>query len=143
MIRSLLFRFFFYLGTIVICIIFIPALIMPKKIDLIGGKILGYWIKVCLYIFLSVKIKIKGIENIPKDIPFFIASLHQSLIETFFLQTIFNSPVFILKKNYSKFHSLMAFKKIGSISVIGTKLVEKSRLYEKIISITIKLKDLY
>ena len=87
MIRSLLFRFFFYLGTIVICIIFIPALIMPKKIDLIGGKILGYWIKVCLYIFLSVKIKIKGIENIPKDIPFFIASLHQSLIETFFLQT--------------------------------------------------------
>ena len=45
---------------------------MPKKIDLIGGKILGYWIKVCLYIFLSVKIKIKGIENIPKDIPFFM-----------------------------------------------------------------------
>ena len=39
---------------------------MPKKIDLIGGKILGYWIKVCLYIFLSVKIKIKGIENIQK-----------------------------------------------------------------------------
>ena len=142
MIRSLLFRFFFYLGTIVICIIFIPALIMPKKIDLIGGKILGYWIKVCLYIFLSVKIKIKGIENIPKDIPFFIASLHQSLIETFFLQTIFNSPVFILKKELLKIPLFgWHLKKIGSISVDRNKISrENLGLYEKIISITDKTK---
>ena len=51
--------------------------------------------------FLSVKIKIKGGENIPKEI-FFIASLHQSLFETFFLQTIFKSPIFILKKELLK-----------------------------------------
>ena len=52
MIRELIFKFFFYIGTIFICIIFLPAaLILPQKIILIGGKILGYWIKFCLYFF--------------------------------------------------------------------------------------------
>ena len=65
---------------------------------LFGGKIMGYWSATCLKIFLSTKITIKGKENIIKNEKFFIASSHQSMFETFFLQTIFNSPVFILKK---------------------------------------------
>ena len=36
MIRGLLFKLFFYTGTIIVCLIFIPALILPKKIMLIG-----------------------------------------------------------------------------------------------------------
>ena len=92
MIRGLIFKFVFYLGTIIVSLIFLPALILPKKVDLVGGKILGYWIKFCLNVFLSVNITIKGLENIPEEKPFFIASLHQSLFETFFLQVIF-SPV--------------------------------------------------
>ena len=102
MIRGMLFKFIFYLGTVVVCLIFLPALILPKKIDIIGGKILGYWIRFCLYFFLSVEIKIKGSENIPTNSPFFIASLHQSLSETFFLQIVFNSPIFILKRELLK-----------------------------------------
>ena len=93
MIRNIIFKFFFYFGTAIISLIFLPALILPQKITLIGGKILGYWIQLCLLLFLSVKIEVKGKENIPKNSNFFIASLHQSLFETFFLQTIFNYPV--------------------------------------------------
>ena len=142
MIRGLIFKFFFYSGTIVVCLVFIPALILPKKIDLIGGRILGYWIKFCLYFFLSVKIKVKGAENIPKEEPFFIASLHQSLFETFFLQTIFNSPVFILKKELLKIPIFgWHLKKIGSISIDRDK-VNKENLgfYDKIISLTTNTK---
>ena len=125
MIRKLLFKFFFYIGTIFICIIFIPALILPQKFMLTGGKILGYWIKFCLYFFLSVKVEVKGIENIPKDTPFFIASLHQSLFETFFLQTIFNSPIFILKKELLKIPIFgWHLKKIGSISIDRNKITK-------------------
>tara|TARA_Y100001970_G_scaffold105480_1_gene132163 strand:- start:17823 stop:18524 length:702 start_codon:yes stop_codon:yes gene_type:complete len=142
MIRGLIFKFFFYTGTIVVCTIFIPALILPQKISLIGGKILGHWIKFCLYFFLSVKIKIKGIENIPENTPFFIASLHQSLFETFFLQTIFNSPVFILKKELLKIPIFgWHLKKIGSISIDRDKINrENLGFYDKIISITKKTK---
>ena len=142
MIRVLTFKFFFYIGTILICLVFIPALLLPQKIILIGGKILGYWINFCLYVFLSVRINVKGIENIPKDKPFFIASLHQSLIETFFLQTIFNSPIFILKKELLNIPIFgWHLKKVGSISIDRNK-VSKENLgfYEKIISITLKSK---
>ena len=138
MIRKIIFKFFFYTGVIAIFIIFLPALILPQKVVLVGGKMLGYWIKFCLNLFLSVKIEVKGIENIPKNSNFFIASLHQSLFETFFLQAIFNYPVFILKKELLKIPIFgWHLKKIGSISIDRDR-VSKENLgfYDKIISIT-------
>ena len=142
MIRKIIFKFFFYTGVIAIFIIFLPALILPQKVVLFGGKILGYWIKFCLNFFLSVKVEVKGIENIPKNSNFFIASLHQSLFETFFLQAIFNYPVFILKKELLKIPIFgWHLKKIGSISIDRDK-VSKENLgfYDKIISITTNTK---
>ena len=142
MIREIIFKFFFYIGTIFICIIFLPALILPQKIDLIGGRLLGYWIKFCLSFFLAVKVEVKGKENIPKNSNFFIASLHQSLFETFFLQAVFNSPIFILKKELLKIPIFgWHLKKIGSISIDRDK-VSKENLgfYDKIIFATTKTK---
>ena len=49
-----------------ICIIFLPSLIMPSNIASFGGKLSGYWAKFCLRIFLSTKIIVKGLENIDK-----------------------------------------------------------------------------
>ena len=140
MIRKTIFKFFFYVGTVFVCLIFLPALILPQRVILFGGKILGYWIKFCLNLFLSVKVEVNGIENIPKNSNFFIASLHQSLFETFFLQAIFNSPIFILKKELLKIPIFgWHLKKIGSISIDRDK-VNKENLgfYDKIISATIK-----
>ena len=98
MFRNLLFSVFFFLGIIIISLIFIPSLILPQKFVLAGGKLMGYWASFCLRVILSVKIKVLGKENIVHNQKFFIASSHQSMFETFYLQTIFNSPVFILKK---------------------------------------------
>ena len=118
MIRNFLFSFFFFTGIIFISIIFLPAIFLPKKIVLFGGKIMGYWTSFCLKIFLSTKIIIKGKENIIRDKKFFIAASHQSMFETFFLQTIFNSPVFILKRELLIIPIFGWYlKKIGSISI--------------------------
>jgi 1-acyl-sn-glycerol-3-phosphate acyltransferase len=123
MIRNILFSFFFFLGIIVISILFIPAFFLPQKIVLFGGKIMGHWSAFCLRTFLSTKIIIKGKENIIKDKKFFIASSHQSMFETFFLQTIFNSPVFILKKELLMLPIFGWYlKKIGSISIKRNKI---------------------
>ena len=84
MIRNFLFSLFFFSGIIIISIIFIPAFFLPQKITLFGGKIMGYWASLCLRIFLSTKIIIKGEDNIIKDKKFFIASSHQSMFETFY-----------------------------------------------------------
>ena len=127
MIRNFLFSFFFFTGIIFISIIFLPAIFLPKKIVLFGGKIMGYWTSFCLKIFLSTKIIIKGKENIIRDKKFFIAASHQSMFETFFLQTIFNSPVFILKKELLIIPIFGWYlKKIGSISIKRNKVSKEN-----------------
>ncbi len=127
MIRNFLFSFFFFLGIILISIIFLPSLLMPQKFVLIGGKLMGYWSSICLRIFLSTKISIKGKENIIIDEKFFIAASHQSMFETFFLQTIFNSPVFILKKELLLIPIFGWYlKKIGSISINRNKITKEN-----------------
>ena len=125
MIKRTLFLFFFYIGVIFICIFFLPALLLPQKITLYGGKILAFWSKFCLEIFLSTKIIIKGREKILINKKFFIASAHQSQFETFFLQSLFNSPVFILKKELLKIPIFgWHLKKIGSISIDRNKITK-------------------
>ena len=86
---------------------------------------MGYWTSFCLKIFLSTKIVIKGKENIINNEKFFIASSHQSMFETFYLQTIFNSPVFILKKELLLIPIFGWYlKKIGSISIKRNKITK-------------------
>ena len=127
MIRNFLFSLFFFIGIILISLIFLPAFFFPKKIVLLGGKIMGYWTSLCLQIFLSTKIVIKGKENIIENKKFFIAASHQSMFETFFLQTIFNSPVFILKKELLMIPIFGWYlKKIDSISIKRNKISKEN-----------------
>ncbi len=127
MIRNILFNFFFFSGIVLICLIFLPALILPQKITLTGGRIMGNWAKYCLKIFLSIQIIIKGKENIIKNEKFFIASSHQSMFETFYLQTVFNSPIFILKKELLKIPIFGYYlRKIGSISINRNKTTKEN-----------------
>ena len=88
---------------------------------------MGFWTSLCLKIFLSTKIIIKGKENIIIGKKFFIAASHQSMFETFFLQTIFNSPVFILKKELLMIPIFGWYlKKIGSISIKRNKISKEN-----------------
>ncbi len=88
---------------------------------------MGYWTSFCLKFFLSTKIVIKGKENLILEGKFFIACSHQSMFETFFLQTIFNSPIFILKKELLKIPIFgLYLKKIGSISIDRNKTTKKN-----------------
>ena len=118
MIRNFLFSLLFFTGIFFISIIFLPSFFLPKEVVLFGGKLMGHWSGFCLRFFLSIKIVIKGTENIIRDEKFFIAASHQSMFETFFLQTLFNSPVFILKRELLLIPIFGWYlKKIGSVSI--------------------------
>ena len=99
---------------------------------------MGYWTGFCLKIFLSTKIVIKGENNIVKDKNFFIAASHQSMFETFYLQTIFNSPVFILKNELLLIPIFGWYlKKIGSISIKRNKVTKDNlSFFSDILNIT-------
>ena len=84
---------------------------------------MGYWASFCLKFFLSTRLVVRGRENIINNKKFFIAASHQSMFETFFLQTIFNSPIFILKKELLMIPIFGWYlKKIGSISIKRNKI---------------------
>ena len=123
MTRKFLFLLFFFFGISIISVLFLPSLLMPSKIVLLGGKMMGKWASFCLQIFLNTKIVVKGRENIIKNKKFFIACSHQSMFETFYLQTIFYSPIFILKHELIKIPIFGWYlKKIGSISINRNKI---------------------
>jgi 1-acyl-sn-glycerol-3-phosphate acyltransferase len=125
MIRNFAFSVFFFSGIIIISLVFLPAFFLPQSITLFGGKLMGYWTGLCLKLFLSITIKVKGINNLIKNEKFFIASSHQSMFETFYLQIIFNSPVFILKKELLKIPIFGWYlRKIGSISIKRDKITK-------------------
>ena len=127
MLRNLLFSIIFFSGIIFISILFLPTLILPQNIVLIGGKLMGYWASFCLRLILSVKIKILGKENIIINKKFFIAASHQSMFETFYLQTVFNSPLFILKKELILIPIFGWYlKKIGSITIKRNKVTKEN-----------------
>tara|TARA_B100001057_G_scaffold45973_1_gene41017 strand:+ start:1532 stop:2233 length:702 start_codon:yes stop_codon:yes gene_type:complete len=125
MIKNYIFSIFFFTGIIIISLIFLPSFLLPQKIVIFGGRLMGLWAGFCLKFFLSTKILIKGSENIIKDEKFFIACSHQSMFETFYLQTIFNSPIFILKKELLMIPIFGWYlRKIGSISIQRNKITK-------------------
>ena len=125
MLRNIIFSTVFFLGITIISLVFLPALLLPQSIVLFGGKLMGYWTSFCLKRILFVKISILGKENIIKDKKFFIVASHQSMFETFYLQTIFNSPVFILKRELLLIPIFGWYlKKIGSISINRNKITK-------------------
>ena len=119
LLRSLLFNIFLYTGIVTVFLIALPTLFLPAKFTLLFGKFLGYYVVFIVRIILNTKVEFKGTENIPKTEKYFVASAHQSMFETFALQSILDYPVFILKKELLKI-PLFGFylKKIKSIEII-------------------------
>ena len=119
LLKSLLFNLFLYTGIIVIFLLALPALFLPTKITLIFGKFLGHYVVFVVKIFLNTKVEFKGIENIPKTEKYFVASAHQSMFETFALQSVLDYPVFIVKKELLKIPLFgLYLKKIKSIEIV-------------------------
>ena len=119
LLRSLVFNLFFYSGIVVVFLVALPALILPPKITLLFGKFLGHYVVFIVRIFLNTKVEFKGIENIPKTEKYFVACAHQSMFETFALQSVLDYPVFILKKELLKIPLFgLYLKKIKSIEIV-------------------------
>tara|TARA_B100000886_G_scaffold20846_1_gene13309 strand:- start:103 stop:804 length:702 start_codon:yes stop_codon:yes gene_type:complete len=123
MVRNIFFLFVFYFGLIFFLILFIPTLLLTRNLVILGGRILGYWTGFCLKLIMSTKIKIKGSDNLITNKKYFVVSSHQSIFETFFLQTIFDNSVFILKKELTKIPLFGWYlKKMGCISINRNKI---------------------
>ena len=135
--RSLLFNFFLYAGIVIVFLVALPSLFLPAKVTLIFGKILGYYVVFIVRIILNTKVEFKGIENIPKNQKYFVACAHQSMFETFALQSVLDYPVFILKKELLKIPLFgLYLKKIKSIEIVrDTTTKDNLSFFDKVATI--------
>ena len=137
LLRSLIFNIFLYTGIIIVFLIALPTLFLPPKLTLLFGKFLGYYVVFIVRIFLNTKVKFKGIHNVPKTEKYFVASAHQSMFETFALQSVLDYPVFILKKELLKIPLFgLYLKKIKSIEIVrDTTTKDNIGFFDKVASI--------
>ena len=138
--RSFFFNVFLYGGVILACIISIPFLFLKDRYMICAGKFLSKYMIYLLKIFLNTKVEFKGLENLKKHKRYFIASAHQSMFETFALQTVLPGPIFILKKELTKIPVFgSCLKKIGAIDIVReTATKENLKFFDKILEKTNK-----
>jgi len=137
LLRSLLFNIFLYLGIVFVFLVALPTLLLPSRFTLYFGKFLGGYVVLIVKVFLSTKVEFRGINNIPKSDKYFVASAHQSMFETFALQSVLDYPVFILKKELLKIPLFgLYLKKIKSIEIIrNTTTKDNLNFFDKVANI--------
>lgn len=98
-IRSLIFNFFTYVGIALACVVALPMLALPRKLFLSKlSYFLGYYLILLTKIILQTKVEFIGLDKIPKNKNFFIASAHQSMFETFIYNFLIPDCIFVIKK---------------------------------------------
>ena len=134
--RSLFFNILLFGGIAFASIIAFPLLFFRDKHMICAAKVLSRYIGFLLRIFIDVKIDFKGTENLKKFDKYFIASAHQSMFETFALQTVISGPVFILKKELMKIPFFgWCLKKIGAVAIVrDTATKENLNFFDKILN---------
>ena len=133
--RSLFFNILLFGGIAFACIIAFPLLFIRDKHMICAGKVLSIYVGLLLKIIIGVKIDFKGTENLRKFDKYFVASAHQSMFETFALQTVMSGPVFILKKELMKIPFFgWCLKKIGAVAIVrDTATKENLNFFDKIL----------
>lgn len=98
MFRSSIFSLVFYINTIIWMIVALPVFFLPRKISFVvvrGWSRSTSWL---LKIITGITHEIRGLENLPKEGGYLVASKHQSTWETYTLVPLFQDPIFIIKR---------------------------------------------
>ena len=136
--RSLFFNIFLYTGIVFACLLAFPLLFLKDKHMICAGKILGKYVISTIKFFNNSKIEFRGLENLKKNEKYFVASAHQSMFETFALQTVIPGPIFILKKELTRIPIFgWCLKKIGAVEIVrDTATKENLNFFDKILNKT-------
>jgi len=94
---KVVFIILFWFWSIVINILFIPSLILPRKVVVFGQKLWALGIIYILKKILNLSYVIEGIELLPPK-PYIIAIKHQSMWDTIILHLIDKDPAIVMKK---------------------------------------------
>ena len=97
LVRSIVFNVLFYANTVFWLIVALPTFFMPYWAIVEIAKAWGRVNLVLLRWIAGIDIDVRGVEKIPKG-GLLVAAKHQSAWETFVLVTLFDQPLYIVKR---------------------------------------------
>ncbi|MEQ8441016.1 MAG: lysophospholipid acyltransferase family protein [Alphaproteobacteria bacterium] len=117
--RSLLFAVFFYGGTIVAGTLFLPLLLVPRRVAMPFFRGWMHYSLACARVLLGIRYEVRLAPgaSFPDETAIYAAK-HQSAWETLAFNQIIRNPVFVLKKELLRVPFFgWHLKKIGHIPV--------------------------
>ena len=125
-IKHLIFYILASTWTLLLCPALVVLFFLPKKYTFYLSKL---WTKGLLYlakILLNIFFEVKGIENLPKDTSYIIASKHQSAWDTMVFSTLLYNPAFFFKQELAWMPILGCYiKKLKMIPVLRKRSYKK------------------
>ena len=128
--RSLLFNILFYVGTALLSLILLPALLLPPRAAALVGIFWGWLTNLFLRLTVGITHQMKG--DMHADTQVIYAAKHQSAWETMTLCWRLDGPVIVLKKELTKIPVVgWLMSHSGAIAVdrsAGMKALKKMRI---------------
>ncbi len=116
-IRAALFQAAFYLWTTFMVLIFVPALLGPKRWTVRGQAIWASGVVAILRVLADIRLEVRGIENLPQG-AVIVASKHQSAFDTLIYHRLLRDPAIVMKKELLKIPIYGSYSlKVGMIPV--------------------------
>ena len=97
LLRALLFNIAFFVGTVVIGIAGLAALLMPRRIVMAFGRWWARYVLASLKLIVGLDGEIRGRDNIPPG-ACLIAMKHQSAWDTLILPVLLGDPAVVIKR---------------------------------------------
>ena len=101
LVRSFLFSAFFYLWSLLVCLVLLPVIFGPRKAVMWGMRV---WSQVTLWglgAICDVRVEIRGRQYLPKG-PALFASKHQCMLDTITPFTVFDDACQVMKKELTR-----------------------------------------
>lgn len=96
-VRSVLFAIWMYGLLVVMGIVWLPALLMPRRVTMYGIALYARLVRWGLRVICGVRTDIRGLENLPAG-PIIFASKHQCMWDVFIPFIVLSDPVITMKR---------------------------------------------
>lgn len=111
MLRATLFNAAFYVWTVAMVIVFIPALVLPYRVTVFGQRQWARGVNWLMRVLVGIEVEVRGREHLPAG-GCIVAAKHQSAWDTLIWHAILDDPAMVLKKEllFIPIYGLMCLK---------------------------------
>jgi 1-acyl-sn-glycerol-3-phosphate acyltransferase len=96
--RSILYAVWYYGLTVVLAILYIPLLALPRGALRDGIRLWATLLIWGMRVFGGVRLEVRGLEHLPKDVPVLLAAKHQSMFDIVPAFAYMPDALFVMKR---------------------------------------------